>query len=183
MYVKENAITPPLRHDWSGNQLSFSFQFIFSVDADSVLFGGIFPDCSQSLGSKDKFEKGLWDKSVVELFIHDLESSNYLEFNLSPTGAFWLASFSDYRVGEAELKFELKTEVSIVNNQILTSTRIPNALIEYKTWIFAQTAIVATYDEKKCYLVRKFGWNSSAKESLKCEADFHQKKLAESPNL
>jgi hypothetical protein len=43
------------------------------------------------------FQPELWRYDVGELFIFHGKSSRYLEFNLSPTGAWWMAFFESYR--------------------------------------------------------------------------------------
>jgi hypothetical protein len=44
-----------------------------------------------------EFTEGLWNGDVIELFIGQPESEQYLEFNLAPSGAWWAAAFSRYR--------------------------------------------------------------------------------------
>lgn len=54
-------------------------------------------ECNTALRSGD-FGEGLWEQDVAELFVMGPDG-HYQEFNLSPTGAWWSATFSSYREG------------------------------------------------------------------------------------
>jgi hypothetical protein len=51
------------------------------------------------------FLAGLWQHDVAELFLADLDSGRYFEFNLAPNGAWWSCEFTGPRVraDEAEI--------------------------------------------------------------------------------
>ena len=42
-------------------------------------------------------QEGLWASTCVELFVFS-DNKHYLEWNFSPSGAWWAMSFSDYRI-------------------------------------------------------------------------------------
>jgi hypothetical protein len=43
------------------------------------------------------YYEGLWEYDVAEWFIADLATGKYIEFNLSPTGAWWMMVFNALR--------------------------------------------------------------------------------------
>lgn len=49
------------------------------------------------------FQKELWQHDVAELFLADPVSGRYLEFNLSPNGAWWSCEFTAPRVRADEV--------------------------------------------------------------------------------
>lgn len=97
----------PLNKDWSGSALSeFAipcFSFHLGLAEDFLIFGGSRGVCTEKLREvpQPEFIEGLWQKTLVELFL-GLEDKKYLEINLSPQGAYWCCSFSDYRLRAAQ---------------------------------------------------------------------------------
>lgn len=94
--LRQVALTKLLL-DWNGQLSDYpisiglasdrsSFHLIASANAAPVLL----PD------SPTGFVEGLWEADVVELFV-SLPGTAYVEFNLSPNGAWWSTHFSDYR--------------------------------------------------------------------------------------
>jgi hypothetical protein len=63
------------------------------------------PCCDFDLAA-GTFRKGLWERDVAEFFVGAVGSPVYQEVNISPTGAWWSALFSEYRVLEREIKFK-----------------------------------------------------------------------------
>jgi hypothetical protein len=51
-----------------------------------------------------EFIEGLWTTDVAEFFLQDAHSGEYQEFNISPVGAWWSCSFSEYRKRYAAFK-------------------------------------------------------------------------------
>jgi hypothetical protein len=94
---------PPLTvvsHDWHGELLRSAAAFALVVDPACLWFVACFtgepavhPDVSAGA-----FHEGLWHHDVAELFIVGADGDLYLEFNLSPAGAWWACSFDSPRV-------------------------------------------------------------------------------------
>jgi len=87
-----------LKSGWSAKPLVNSPQFTLATDSKFLYFRFIAPGAASfdpiPLGT---FQERLWEKDVAELFIQLPDSESYLELNLSPSGAWWLAKFSNYR--------------------------------------------------------------------------------------
>lgn len=182
MYLKESAITLPVDIDWQGNPLEVDFRFILQLESNLLSFGAKFPKECVSLGEQGQFLEGLWEESVVELFIYQAQSTRYVEFNLSPTGAFWCAEFSDYRVRKSELKLRSNVEVSSEGNFNTAVFQVDIQDLFRGEVELTQTAILSlnkANSSKKLFLTRKFARNLSAQEVLKSAPDFHKRELAE----
>lgn len=84
-------------HDWYGRPLESPVRFLFAVFEDRFHFliestigsGMSHPDSRNSV-----YQAELWKFDVAEFFLSDPTSGNYLEFNLSPNGAWWSCGFS-----------------------------------------------------------------------------------------
>lgn len=180
--TKDSAITPPVEIDWFGKRFAVDFRFILEAENNLITFGAKFPKNGISLGSKGQFLKGLWEESVVELFVHELNSTRYVELNLSPTGSYWCAEFSSYRFGSSELNLspKIETESESKFNTVFLQFDIRDLVDgEYK---LAQTSVLSLgsgSESSKIFLTRKFARGQSAKEVLSCDPDFHKKELAE----
>lgn len=48
-----------------------------------------------------RFVEGLWNGDVVELFLLNSLTGNYLEFNFSPPNAWWCCEFESYRTANS----------------------------------------------------------------------------------
>ena len=51
----------------------------------------------KSGSARGDFVEGLWEYDVAELFVRDARGA-YQEFNVSPTGAWWSMTHTEYRV-------------------------------------------------------------------------------------
>ncbi len=181
-YLKESAITLPVSQDWFGDPVESDFRFILQVKEDSILFGAHFPENCFALGESGKFVEGLWDGSVVELFIHSTNTPSYVELNLSPTGAYWAAQFSDYRVRQKSLELPVTVESKHLDGKFAAVLKLDRSSLPENDFTVAQTAILDLGNikaQKRIYLTRKYSWSGSAKNEVCAEPDFHQKKLAE----
>jgi hypothetical protein len=90
--------TQPFDLDWFGNPPRYPAHFTLSLRGNFLhyqFWTAKAPDCDRSYRSGD-FVEGLWERDVAELFLMGPQG-NYHEFNLSPSGAWWCASFSGYR--------------------------------------------------------------------------------------
>ena len=83
-----------IKSDWfnqpSLNEAYFCIEetvdtWFFSVEVHSKPF--VHPEVSEG------YHEGLWEYDVAEWFIVNLQTGRYLEFNLSPTGAWWMMGF------------------------------------------------------------------------------------------
>lgn len=88
-----------LEKDWYGQTTGEKIEFAVAIDPLSLHF--LFKttarsNCSASNKMGD-FVEGLWKEDVAELFISSKNEERYLELNLSPSGAWWAALFTEYR--------------------------------------------------------------------------------------
>lgn len=88
---------------WGGSPLLYPFSWSVALDPTTLWFS-----CSLPGGSAIKpgttsgeFVEGLWEYDVAELFVRDARGA-YQEFNLSPNGAWWSMTHSEYRVRSNE---------------------------------------------------------------------------------
>ena len=101
-------------NDWFGNSSPFGPRaeirltercLVFAFSADKA------PQCDRSL-SLGEFKEGLWEQDVAEFFVSS-GGKSYQEVNISPTGAYWSALFSDYRVREQEIELSPTIEAEV----------------------------------------------------------------------
>ncbi len=91
----------PVSTDWHGRSIESPPCFLFWLDDHSLHFlvrreGG--PASPHPDGSPGKFQPELWKYDVAEFFLGSRNDSNYLEFNLSPNGAWWSCLFEERHV-------------------------------------------------------------------------------------
>jgi hypothetical protein len=84
--------------DWHGRPIDSPPSFLFWLDHHSLHFlarheGG--PGTPHPDGSPGKFRPELWKYDVAEFFLGSRNDSHYLEFNLSPSGAWWSCLFEE----------------------------------------------------------------------------------------
>lgn len=86
--------------DWYGAACSPPAEVALVADPDYLwlLAQRIRPARPDPDGNLGEFREGLWQHDVAELFIAAADRKGYLEFNLSPRGAWWFARFSARRV-------------------------------------------------------------------------------------
>jgi hypothetical protein len=162
-------------HDWEGDALEPGTSLLLGVSSSHITFGLQFAKPLSGLGASSSFTRELWKGDVVELFLRSGRS--YVELNLSPTGAWWAAHFSSYRVMERELPELAPTIDRIATDRILLTfqrDRLPE-----KVSGIAQTGIIYLPDGPR-YFVRGFCEKGSApaREVVGCEPDFHLASLA-----
>jgi hypothetical protein len=89
-----------LCHDWHGQPMDPPARFRLVEDPTHLwlIAGRAKPAKSHPAGNFGAFCEGLWHEDVAELFIAQADGQRYLEFNLSPAGAWWAAAFSAPRV-------------------------------------------------------------------------------------
>jgi hypothetical protein len=84
--------------DWFGRPTRHEASFRLSLQAGTLLYefwANKAPQADLSHRPGD-FVEGLWEHDVAELFIMAPEG-RYQELNLSPCGAWWSATFDEYR--------------------------------------------------------------------------------------
>ena len=96
------AGTTPLQelcHDWYGAPLAppARFQLVEDPSRLWLIAGRRKPANAHFMGDCGDFQAELWKFDVAELFIASPDFKNYLEFNLSPRGAWWAARFGEPR--------------------------------------------------------------------------------------
>ena len=93
------ATVQELCHDWYGSPMVPPAQFRLVEDPHHLwlVAGHEAAAKPHPKGDCGDFQAELWCHDVAELFIAQTEGSHYLEFNLSPRGAWWMARFSGAR--------------------------------------------------------------------------------------
>ena len=88
-----------LCHDWDGATFAPPARFRLVQDPSHLwlIAGRNKATSGCSSASCGEFKAELWKQDVAELFIASPDFKNYLEFNLSPRGAWWTALFSGPR--------------------------------------------------------------------------------------
>jgi len=89
-----------LGKDWHGAEISPAAGFALAQDGERLWFlaSRAKPAAPHPEARPGKFVPRLWEHDVAELFLADLASGRYLEFNLAPNGAWWNAEFTAPRV-------------------------------------------------------------------------------------
>ena len=89
-----------MERDWYGEHVGVSAAFTVALDQEDLWFIAsreqkpmVLPDALPH-----EFTPELWRYDVAELFIKDMSSDRYLEFNLAPNGAWWSAEFKRARL-------------------------------------------------------------------------------------
>lgn len=98
-------------NDWYGNPSPWNPEMALAIEGERLSFhfrADKAPFYDRSFGPLD-FVEGLWEQDVAEIFLAG-PNGRYQEINLSPTGAWWSAVFSEYRVRESEVEFPVEIE-------------------------------------------------------------------------
>ena len=166
-----------LTYDWDGVAPPFAIQFLLGFSKEEIFFGIRSAEELLGRGAFGEFRSGLWEGDVVELFVHFSASTEYLEINLSPSGAWWAKRFARYRgVGEELPDIDVSLACGLQGEIALS---LPRSALDNDRPLFAQAAIV--HQPKLHYFVRRFGGKGSsiARDELQANPDFHQRALAE----
>lgn len=84
--------------DWDGHSLPFRPFFLFWIDQRYLHFWAAVEGSSglpHLDGKTGSYQAELWKYDVAEFFLATPDRSRYLEFNLSPVGAWWSCLFGD----------------------------------------------------------------------------------------
>lgn len=99
-----------MSQDWFGVKSQSAPHFRVGLSDDRFVFD--FKVSESAYYSREHqsgdFVEGLWEQDVCEFFVGG-PGSDYIEFNIGPQGAWWAASFSDYRQRVGALKLETIT--------------------------------------------------------------------------
>lgn len=89
-----------LENDWHGKPIQPPAAYSLVMDEGHLWFIAHHrrPARLHPLAQPGKFQAGLWECDVAELFIADPVSGRYFEFNLAPNGAWWSCEFTAPRV-------------------------------------------------------------------------------------
>ena len=89
-----------LSHEWEGHAVTPPAEFRFSLTAEGLVFCARRQAAAQvhPQGKCGCFQEELWKYDAAEFFISTADGERYLEFNLSPNGAWWAHVFSAPRV-------------------------------------------------------------------------------------
>lgn len=110
------AMCPPMiaiGQDWHGTACRPPAELALVADPDCLwlLARHATPAKPHPDGQPGEFLEGLWQHDVAELFIAAADRMTYLEFNLSPVGAWWFAGFVAPRQRAADLPLpQVRTE-------------------------------------------------------------------------
>ena len=94
----------PISRDWFNQPTLYRPAFQLTLTEETLAFRFKVdkpPECDLN-HRRGQFVEGLWEREVAELFVM-APSGRYQEFNVSPAGAWWSASFSAYREREKSL--------------------------------------------------------------------------------
>ena len=146
-----------LKYGWN-LQAAPRVEAFIREDVDEIYWGATVhakANYNSSHGKGD-FIEGLWKLDALELFVRDLDSSFYQEFNLSPTGAYWSAVFRDARVPADRHEREFKEiDINSKHDDIswTVSMRVSKSQlgIDSSNLLINMTAVLNTIAEP-CYL-------------------------------
>lgn len=167
-----------INRDWSGASLAFSFNYCLLHSCDRLYFGckSNGHNARMPNTAKGQFVEGLWKYTVVELFLGEKNSDEYLEFNLSPDGAWWACAFRSYRErsGRDLASLEVETFSRALDNnfwECALSFPLPRSELDLVTCNV--TAIIG--HEEQIFL--------AAKAKSEQEPDFHLKEIRQPPKI
>lgn len=85
--------------DWAGTLLGFSWEIFLACDEKRFHFftRSSAPAELAPFARANTFTPNLWEYTVAEIFFFNKQTERYQEYNIAPNGAWWQASFSDYR--------------------------------------------------------------------------------------
>ena len=155
----------PLKY-WNSDKVAANYLFELDKKNQIITLGLESLENFSNISPAKKYEffEGLWESDVVEAFISTGEKS-YIEINLSTTGAWWAAAFSDYR------------------KRINSKQSIERKSIELEKVEIEKNKIIGTFSYKKipfndnynvCAILDK---KHLSLNSLDKEPDFHLKEL------
>ncbi len=100
LHCSDNAPWQQLGHEWFGSPMVPPFEFRFRLTPEAVVFSArrSSPALLHPEAREGCFQELLWKYDTAEFFLATAEADRYIEFNLSPNGAWWAAAFTGPRV-------------------------------------------------------------------------------------
>ena len=96
----KNAVKQELNSEWYGNKMEPPYTFSLQLTEAGLLFkaeraaaASVHPEARPG-----EFREELWKYDAAEFFITTPSGDKYMEFNLSPNGAWWASVFCAPRV-------------------------------------------------------------------------------------
>ena len=87
-----------LEREWFGRSVVPPFGFRFSIEEGEFVFRASRAAAAWAAeAGEGTFAENLWHRDVAEFFIATASGDRYMEFNLSPRGAWWACLFSGPR--------------------------------------------------------------------------------------
>ena len=85
--------------DWFGATVTVPISWFLGLTNEAVYIGAAREEEPEILprAAANTFFEGLWEADVAELFVASESGAYYLEFNLAPNAAWWVAAFDSYR--------------------------------------------------------------------------------------
>lgn len=101
----EGAAWQSIGREWHGRAVNPAFRYRFSLVPQGLEFRAARAAAALVLpeSAPGQFTPGLWKCDTAEFFLAREDASRYLEFNLSPNGAWWACVFSAPRVPDAAM--------------------------------------------------------------------------------
>lgn len=122
-----------LSRNWDGSQAQKRLLCVLAFDTKSFYFSACGFEAPREIAKTEsaEFKQGLWEADVAELFISDAED-RYQEINLSPSAAWWSATFNAPRKQNTESFNAFKVEASSRKNNEhwYSAVKIPLAAIK-----------------------------------------------------
>lgn len=174
--VPRNSLELTLAGELSGKVI----EFFVGLGESELVIGGVWsPEMRRASPDRDPvFTPGIWRSEALEFFV-SVGGSAYLEFNLSPWGAWWGAGFSDYRKQERELNEGRSDSLLLVGEETdvyLVLLRyplasLPNSFSGLKGRQNRLLANISAVTSGDCFL----SWNTKVQD----KPDFHDPDLRE----
>ena len=98
-----------LSKDWNGELLQSPAGFSLAVDGRRLWFVATHRTAASlhPQSRPGKFQTGLWEHDVAELFLASPDGCRYFEFNLAPNGAWWTCEFKGPRQREEDTEIAM----------------------------------------------------------------------------
>ena len=135
--------------DWYGDVLEAPVGFSFAVDEESFWFIASHsrPARLHPEARPNQFTRELWKYDVAEFFLFNPDNDRYLEFNLSPNGAWWAAEFSGPREGMGEAPLQgVKTHSELgADGSWLVAAQFDLQMMQERFYFGAESRMNATF--------------------------------------
>ena len=137
--------------DWYGSKLDKAPKYFFTLSETHLHFWAGQKGLAGShhpTAQPGQFHAELWRFDVAEFFLTSPNSSHYLEFNLSPNGAWWSCAFEAPRVaasGNPQAIPGVTTESQQTSSSWWAHAAIPRAWLEQHLGLGPDSHLNATF--------------------------------------